>query len=108
MSGVRPIPRRFLPPDMEVRVPDGHGGFGAPVGVRHVRFEREQVVLDDGVNDTNEARGTIYVDATMSDGAFEVPAGSRVSILGMDLYVRRCARFEGTWGEAHHWEIEVD
>nr|DAV82247.1 MAG TPA: Minor capsid protein [Caudoviricetes sp.] len=107
MAGLRPIPARLLPDAMVVRVPDGRGGFAEGVAVSHVRFARTQSVVDDGHRDADAGAGKVYVDALNSDGAFEVPAGSRVDIGGHSYLVAECRRCEDFNGHVHHWELTV-
>ena len=107
MAWVQPIPRRLLPDEMRVSVPDGRGGFAAPVLVSGVRFDEEQAASDDAHRSADAGGGTVFVDAVNSGGAFEIPAGSRVEIGGASLYVRKCRRLPGFNGRVHHWELEV-
>ncbi|MBQ9001538.1 MAG: minor capsid protein [Eggerthellaceae bacterium] len=107
MLDERPIPRRLLADDMRVCVPDGRGGFAAPVEVSGVCFQGGQSVSGDAHRAADAGGGTVFVDAVNSEGAFEVPAGSRVEIGGASLYVRECKRLRGFNGRIHHWELEV-
>lgn len=107
MRYLRPIPRRLLPDDMLVRPADGQGGYGAVRMVRHVRLELVDAVSDEPHRESS-CSGRVFVDAVNSQGAFEVPAGSRVvvgSLPGMRvLSCRRCCVVRG---QVHHWELEV-
>ena len=107
MRGLRPIPLRLLAEDAVVRVPDGAGGYVKGVAVSHVRFARTQSVVDDEHRSADAGSGKIYVDAVNSDGAFEVPAGSRIDIDGHSYYVAECRRCEDFNGRVHHWELVV-
>jgi hypothetical protein len=108
MRYLRPTPRRLLPDDMLVWAPDGSGGFAAVKMIRHVRFEREESVVDDPHRSADGGRGTVFVDAVNSVGAFEVPAGSRVLVgAGPAVFVRSCKRCCVIRGQVHHWELEV-
>lgn len=107
MPALRPIPRRLLPDCMAVRVLDGRGGFLAPVEMAGVRFDRSQSACDEAHRSADAGAGTVFVDAVNTDGAFEVPAGSRVEVGGASLYVRECRTRRGFNGEIHHWELEV-
>ena len=107
MIPIHPIPLCLLGESMEVSVPDGRGGFAAPVAVSSVRFETGQSASDDPHRSANAGGGTVYVDAFLSGGAFEVPAGSRVEIAGASYYVRECRRRCGFGSVVHHWELEV-
>ena len=107
MRGLRPIPVRLLSEDAVVRVPDGAGGFAEGVAVSRVRFVRTQSVVDDDHRSADAGAGTVYVDATNSVGAFEVPAGSRVDIGGHSYFVAEVRRCEDFNGHVHHWELTV-
>jgi hypothetical protein len=91
MRYLRPTPRRLLPDDMLVWAPDGAGGFAATKMIRHVRFEREESVVDDPHRSADGGHGTVFVDAVNSAGTFEVPAGSRV--LASRLWARYLSAF---------------
>ena len=50
----------------------------------------------------------MVVDAVNSEGAFEIPAGSRVLVgAGPSVLVRSCRRCCVIRGVVHHWELEV-
>lgn len=104
---LQPIPLWLLGDTMAVRVPDGRGGFAEPVEVSRVRFECVQSASGDAHRSADAGAGTVFVDAVNSDGAFEVPAGSRVEIGGASYYVRKCKRRGGFGSSVHHWELEV-
>ena len=106
MGWLPQIPKRLLPDDAVVRVPDGDG-FADGVAVGHVRFVRTQSVVDDGHRSADAGAGKVYIDALNSDGAFEVPAGSRIDIGGYSYLVAECKRCEGYAGRVHHWELTV-
>ena len=107
MRGLRPIPARLLADDAVVRVPDGVGGYAEGVAVSHVRFARTQGVVDDYHRSADAGSGKVYIDAVSSDGAFEVPAGSRIDIGGYSYYVVEVKRCEDFNGRVHHWELVV-
>ena len=108
MRYLRPTPRRLLPDDMLVWAPDGAGGFAAVKMIRHVRFEREESVVDEPHRSADGGHGTGFVDAVNSAGAFEVPASSRVLVgAGPAVFVRSCKRCCVIRGQVHHWELEV-
>lgn len=107
MRSLRPIPLRLLAEDAVVRVPDGDGGHAEGVAVSHVRFARTQSVVDDGHRSADAGAGKVYVDALNSCGAFEIPAGSRIDIVGQSYYVAECKRCEDFNGRVHHWELVV-
>lgn len=108
-----PIPLSLLGSSCTVRVPaDGkYGGEHAdPVEVSHVRFvprsemERSGYVFADGAT-----KGLLFIDAQNSEGAFEVPVGSLISIDGApEASAANVVALPGFWGEVHHWEIEVE
>lgn len=108
MRYLRPIPRRLLPDDMIVQLVGADGSRGESRLVRHVRFERSEETVDDAHRSADAGRGTVYVDAVSSEGAFEVPAGSRVLVgAGPSMLVRACRRCCVVRGQVHHWELEV-
>lgn len=104
MLPIRPIPLHLLPDDMTVRAPLEDGNFGEPKIIRHVRFEKASELADDE-HVLSSVFGTVFVDATMSDGAFEVEVGSRVEIQNLSLLVSRVKRFQIMHGRVHHWEL---
>ena len=107
MRSLRPIPVRLLAEDAVVRVPDGAGGYDEGVAVSRVRFCRAQSIVDDEHRSADAGAGKVYVDALNSEGAFEVPAGSRIDIDGNSYYVTECKRCEDFNGHVHHWELTV-
>ena len=122
LGGVRlaPLPASVLPSTMAVYEPasdDEHGGSYAakPVTVSNVRFERAAERRDassggaqGGYAYSDDSRGTVYVDAASSAGAYEVPEGSLVAIDGGDaMEVVRVQRFDHPDGACHHWEVAV-
>lgn len=113
-----PIPPELLPSEMEVREPveDGHGGaYAEPVSISNVRFVRatEYAAASSGGAQggyvfAEGAKGTVYVDAVGSGGAYEVPERSLVSIDGGEpMEVVRAERFDHFGGACHHWELTV-
>ena len=107
MPGLRPIPRRLLVESCLVREPAPDGTFGSPRQIRGVRFERAQSAVGDAHRSADAGAGVLYVDAVMSAGAYEIPAGSRVDIGGRSYLAAKVARFEATAGRVHHWEVEL-
>lgn len=108
MRYLRPIPRRLLPDDMMVWPAAGDGSFGEAVLVRHVRFERRESAVADAHRSADGGAGLVIVDAVNSEGAFEIPAGSRVLVgAGPSAFVRSCRRCCVIRGVVHHWELEV-
>ena len=107
MRSVRPIPRGALPDVMTVRLEQPDGSFGEPVLVANVRFEETQSMCGDAHRSADSGAGKVFVDAVNSIGAFDIPAGSRVTIRGHSFAVRKVHRCEDLFGRCHHWEIEV-
>jgi hypothetical protein len=101
------MPTRLLPDNMLVFPSDGSGGYGPARLIRHVRFEMCDSVVDDG-HRSSAVSGTIFVDATNSKDAFEIPAGSKVLVNNLPrMYVKSCRRFCIVRGQIHHWELQV-
>lgn len=107
MAWLRPIPARLLSDSCLVRESAVDGGFGEPRAISHVRFERAQSVVADAHRSADAGAGTLFVDAVMSAGAFEIPAGSRVEVHGRSYVAAKVSRFEGFNGRVHHWEVEL-
>ena len=107
MGFVGHIPRRLLPDAMLVRVPTADGGLSDPVELDGVRFCMTQSASTDAHRSADAGSGEVFVDAASTDGAFEVPVGSRVEIRGVSYRVARCRRCETTNGVVHHWELVV-
>ncbi len=107
MAGLRPIPARLLPDTMSVRMPLADGTLADAVTVSRVRFQRVQSASEDGHRSADAGSGEVYVDAVNSGGAFEVPAGSRVTIDEHSYLVAACRRCEDFNGRIHHWELDV-
>ncbi|MCI9129183.1 MAG: minor capsid protein [Eggerthellaceae bacterium] len=106
MAGMRAIPRRLLPDTMDVREPAADGSFGEAKTIAHVRFERKREASADA-HRSESLCGRVFVDAVTSTGAYEVPAGSRIEIQGLSLFVESCTAYEGANGRVHHWELDV-
>lgn len=107
MGWLRPIPARLLPDSCLVCEPAADGGFGKPRAISHVRFERAQSTVSDVHRGADAGAGTLFVDAAMSTGAFEIPACSRVEVGGRSYVAARVMRLEGFNGRVHHWEVEL-
>ena len=105
--GTAPIPRRFLSDCMDVSVPDGRGGFAAPVRVSWVRLCFAQSASGDAHRSADAGQGTVFVDAVNSIGAFDVPAGSRVAVSGHSMMVAESHACCDLFGRVHHWELKV-
>ena len=103
---VPPIPLRLLPDSCEVRAPDGAGGFMPAREIRRVRAA-VRASWSSSAHRLGGCSGVLYVDAANSIGAFEVPAGSRVSVRGNDYLAASVRRYDRADGAAHHWEVEL-
>lgn len=117
---MRAIPKQLLKQDMLVKplLPDG--SFGQSRLVRHVLLQLAGSVAYDEHRTGDAGAGTIFVDATNSEGAFDVPPGSRIAVsapadlveLGapsmLSFVARRVQKFRVLRGVVHHWEIEVE
>jgi 6,7-dimethyl-8-ribityllumazine synthase len=101
------MPTRLLPDNMLVFPSDGRGGFLAARLVKRIRFEVTNSTSDDA-HRASATAGRVFVDATNSEGAFEIPAGSKMLINAMPrMMVATCRRCCIIRGEVHHWELEV-
>ena len=107
-----PIPRRLLGSTALVRVPkDGEygGEFEEPVEIGHVRLQPAHGVRMESYRFTDpNPVGLLFVDAKNSEGAFEIPVGSLVSVDGADwASVRTVAAYPDFYRNVHHWEVEL-
>lgn len=105
-----PIPYALLTDDLAVKSPK-KGGWGGEYGelrlIRCVRFEpeRPREIRDESVGDG--PKGTVFIDARNSEGAFPVPSGSLVSVSGgEEMTVSHVTELHDLRG-IHHWELEV-
>lgn len=106
-----PIPRLLLPSSATVRVRIADGGMGGryeePVVLRHVRFEPEDGAENLSWQLRGGAKGTLFVDAVNTEGAFAIPAGSLVSVDGSpESAVARCEEAR-SFDRVHHWEVAL-
>ena len=109
-----PIPKRLLPDDVLVRPLDTAsrrgGGFLDPVELAHVRLDRN---VGSGMHPVpyqlqQATVALLFIDAARTDGAFEVPAGSKVSGDGGESwYTVEAVHAFGAFGGVHHWELEL-
>lgn len=106
MYALRPIPKQLLNETMQVYEPTDDGGLSEPKTVRNVRFERTHEIATDA-HRSDMVGGTVFVDATISEGAYEVPAGSRLEINGENFLVKSVTRLCAANGHVHHWELVV-
>lgn len=104
------IPKSLLPSTIEVRVPaDGeYGGcYEEPVTIDHIRFDAAATIKPDQYTFSPGSKGLIFIDALNSEGAFELPVGTLVTIYGEELSVVTVNTYCGYNGQVHHWEVEV-
>lgn len=104
-----PIPKSLLTQTATVKapIPGGYGGqYAEPVTVEHVRFEPCLSASASTYQLQAPAKGTLFIDAANSSPAFEVPAGSLVSVDGevSEACVRECCPIQEA-GRVHHWEL---
>lgn len=104
-----PIPKSLLTQKATVRVPitGGYGGqYEEPVTIERVRFEPSSAISASSYQLQAPTKGTLIVDATNSSPAFEVPAGSLVSVDGelSEACVHECCPIREA-GRIHHWEL---
>ena len=106
-----PIPRSLLTSTATVRVPTEEGGrqgFAAPAELVGVRYEQRASVRATDYQLQDGTAGLLFVDAANTRGAFEIPAGSLVSVDGgPEGCVASCARYADGRGRTHHWEVEL-
>lgn len=104
------IPKSLLPDSIKVSVPadsDYRGKFEEPKLISNVRFDSVASLEGGRYIFAEGSAGLIFIDATNSYGAFEIPVGSRIS-LGMQNYiVVKTTPYAGYFGRVHHWEVEV-
>jgi hypothetical protein len=105
-----PLPRRMLRQAATVRVPkDGpYGGeFEEAVTIGHVWFDASASIRRTDYQLQAPVKGTLFVDAKVSDGAFAIPAGSLVSVDGevSEATVHECSPIKDGRGRVHHWEV---
>lgn len=104
-----PIPRRLLTSKASVRVPvPGFGGTYAEAReISHVCWQPEQPLRRTDHQAGAPCKGTLFIDAVLSEGAFEIPAGSLVSVDGdTECCVQECAALPSP-KNVHHWEVTL-
>ncbi|QTU84919.1 putative minor capsid protein [Xiamenia xianingshaonis] len=101
-----PIPRRLLAHDVEVRLPDGKGGYLEAVAVRRVAVQMRQSVCDDEHRSADAGAGVVFLDAVHTDPWMEIPAGARIDFGGSSYYVTSTQTYETVRGQVHHAEVE--
>ena len=111
MPLLKPIPPALLPHSMTVAVPDPDAAYGGeyldPVEVAGVRYEGATGLETNGYRLAEGAAGRVWMDAENTDGAFDVPVGSKVSLLGHEFACASCRAYEGPSGKVHHWEMDL-
>lgn len=105
------IPKRLLPDTAQVRVPldtEGYGQFADAVTLTHVRFVQNQETVSGGYALSSVAKGTLFIDAANTEGAFELPVGAMVRINDetAEGCVSKCKVCKD-FGRVHHWECEL-
>ncbi|NGM17723.1 minor capsid protein [Eggerthellaceae bacterium zg-893] len=104
-----PIPLRLLASTAVVRTPaPGFGGtYSEPREIRHVCWQPAQPARQTAHQIGAPCKGTLFIDAALSEGAFEVPAGSLVSVDGdAECCVQECAALPSP-ADVHHWEVAL-
>lgn len=86
---------------------DGISGFGEPVEIRNVRWNRAEAMRPSQHVFTDGSTGLLFIDARNSEGAFEVQAGSLVTVRGEERVCVKTTPFEDFEGNVHHWECEL-
>ena len=106
-----PLPKWLMTSTATVRVPKGgmYGGeYEEPVTVERVCFQGEAAVRRADYQLQAPMRGVLFVDPSVSIGAFEIPAGSLVSIDGeeSEATVHECVPVPSA-ASLHHWEVTL-
>lgn len=104
-----PIPRRLLPQTAWVRLPDEEGGYSEEeICLKNVRMDEVAASRATDYQLQNAIKGTLFVDVTNTEGAFELPAGAIVRMDGEESWaaVDSCTAMRAD-GKIHHWEIEL-
>lgn len=109
-----PIPLAALPDACTVKVPmysadgyDGVVGYKQPVSIKHVRWERREAIKASQHVFADGSTGLMYVDRINSNGAFEIPVNSLVTIMGEERNVVSVTPARTLNGVVHHWEVEL-
>ena len=93
---------------VKVPVESQYGGkYAEPVEIGHVRFLPRSEASHSGYAMADGSKGMLFIDAYNSEGAFEIPERSLVSVDGGDwMAVVRNEAKPAYLNETHHWEIE--
>lgn len=105
-----PIPRRLLTSSCTVQVPaEGKMGgvYAEPVEMRGVRFEPSDGVRQTAWQLQGGPKGTLFVDAANTEGAFAIPAGSLVCVDGSPPMAATSCEELSDFGRVHHWEVQL-
>lgn len=105
-----PIPKSLLPDYCDVYVPieSAYGGAvsDSPARIGHVRYQNYTKAEPLAYAADSGSQGVVFIDAVNSEGAFEIPVGSKIVINGsvekVVTRVKECRDFT-----RHHWEVDV-
>ncbi len=107
-----PIPRRLMTSMMTVSVPKDGGLYGGEYEdektIERVCFQGDSTVQKTDYQLQAPLRGVVFIDPTVSKGAFEIPAGSLVRVDDMETpaCVKSCTPIPDA-KHVHHWEVEL-
>lgn len=104
-----PLPRRLMRSTATVRVPKegGYGGeYEEPVTIKNVCFDANATIYVTDYQLQAPLKGVLFIDPRISEGAFEIPAGSLVSVDGevSEATVHDCQPTPNA-ANLHHWEV---
>lgn len=109
-----PIPKGLLAETASVKVPvpdadayDGRGGFSEPVEIVGVRWQARELLRANQYVFSDGSTGLLFIDRVNSEGAFEIPVGSLVTISGQERIVVQTNPAKELNGVVHHWEVEL-
>ncbi len=105
-----PIPKRLLPHNIKVSLPDPDAGYEGeylpPFVIQNVRFESVEVLNPSSYKLSDGAKGRIWIDSVNSKSAFTLPLGAKVEMGNISATVLSCTPcFAGS--NVHHWEVDV-
>ena len=105
------IPKTLLPDTIKVRVPAESkygGGYARAKTITNCRLDAKNAVMRGSsyvwVDGTT---GLLFIDARNSEGAFEIPVGSLISVNGKPEVSAVQVDCYRPYDEVHHWEIQV-
>lgn len=106
-----PIPKWLLTSTATVRTPrEGvYGGeYNDPVEIGRVCYQGAAALRRTGYQLQAPVKGVLFIDPRASVGAFEIPAGSLVSVDGevSEAAVQECAPVPSA-ANLHHWEVTL-